>query len=98
MRSEFSDLNIKVHHSPYSLKTCAGVAETGAEDQSFQVESLNGQIILPECNALPNDHPEIHTAEAALHYLLHIDPKLDPQVPLMILLGRGQGAQSLETD
>lgn len=49
---------------------------------------------------MQNDHPEIHTAEAALHYLLHIDPKLDPQAPLMILLGQGQGQgpQSLETD
>ncbi|KAK0152819.1 hypothetical protein N1851_005645 [Merluccius polli] len=95
VRSEFFDLfNIKAHNSPYSLKTCAGVVETAG----FHVESMDGQVILSqptliECNAIPNNRSEIPTPKAALHHA-HLKPlpqkipELDPQAPIMILLGR----------
>ena len=100
IRSEFFDLfNIKSHNSPYCLKTCAGVVETeGRRAHGFQVESLDGRIILPlptliECNAIPNNRFEIPTPEAALQHahlkpLAQKIPDLDPQAPIMVLLGR----------
>ncbi|XP_062912771.1 uncharacterized protein LOC134350893 [Mobula hypostoma] len=100
VRSEFFDLfNIKGHNSPYSLKMCAGVVETaGRRVHGFQVESMDGQVILSlptliECSAILNNHSEIPTPEAALHHahlkpLAQKIPELDPQAPVMILLGR----------
>ena len=100
VRSEFCDLfNVKSHNSPYSLKTCAGVVETsGRRAHGFQVESIDGQVTLSlptliECNKIPNNRREIPTPEAAQHHahlkpLVHHIPKLDPQAPIMLLLGR----------
>ncbi|XP_038153297.1 uncharacterized protein LOC119791326 [Cyprinodon tularosa] len=100
VKSEFFDLfNIKGHNSPYSLKTCAGVVETaGRRAHGFQVESMDGHVVLTlptliECNAIPNNRSEIPTPEAALHHahlkpLVEKIPELDPQAPIMVLLGR----------
>lgn len=45
---EFFDLfNIKGHNSPYSLKICAGAADTaGRRAHDFQVESMDRKVIL----------------------------------------------------
>lgn len=48
---------------------------------------------LIECNDIPNDRSEIPTPSAALHHphlkaVAHLIPDLDPQAPMLMLLGR----------
>ncbi|XP_062413389.1 uncharacterized protein LOC119222763 [Pungitius pungitius] len=100
VRSDFFELfNIEGQSFPYSLKTCSGLVETsGRKAEGFQVESLDGQTILPlppliECNDILIDRSEIPTPDAARHHphlrrvAAHI-PGLDPKAEILILLGR----------
>lgn len=95
----FSLFKIEGPSSPYSLNTCAGVASTaGRRANGYQVESINGKMCLNlptliECNEIPNNRLEIPTPEAASQHLhlravSHQIPKLDPQAPIMLFLGR----------
>ncbi|XP_041429818.1 uncharacterized protein LOC121397278 [Xenopus laevis] len=100
VRSEFFELfGSKGHQFPYSLRTCAGVINTtGRRAHGFHLESLDGQVTVPlptliECNEIPDDRTEIPTPEAALHHkhlrpLVSQIPKLDPNAPILMLLGR----------
>lgn len=99
-RSEFFEMF--VDHgpsSPYSLRTCAGLKETmGRRASGYVVESLDGTIHIPqpslfECNDILNDRSEIPTPSATLHHpplkaVAHLIPDLDPQAPMLMLLGR----------
>ena len=100
VRSEFFNLfNISGCHSPYYLKTCAGTIETeGRQARGFVVEAIDGTIAftlppLIECNEIPNNRSEIPTPEVAsshshLKHLAKHFPDLDPQAPILLLLGR----------
>ncbi|KAG7482904.1 hypothetical protein JOB18_033440 [Solea senegalensis] len=99
-RSEFFDLfQIKGSHSPYTLRTCAGVTETsGRRATGFIAESLDGKmnVMLPtliECNHMPDNRSEIPTPEVAQHHghlksIAHMIPCLDPDAQILVLLGR----------
>ncbi len=100
MRSDIFNLfDIKADSSPYSLRTCAGIVETaGRRVQGFNVESMNGQVVLPlptliECDQIPNDRSEISTPQVALAHP-HLQaiasqiPELDSEAPILLLLGR----------
>lgn len=62
------------------------------------MESLDGAVCvsLPspiECNNIPNNREEIPTPQVALHHahlrsVAHIIPDIDPQAPIMLLLGQ----------
>lgn len=95
----FNLFDIKADRSPHSLRTCAGIVETaGRRVQGFNVESMNGQVILPlptliECDQIPDDRSEIPTPQVALGHshlqaiASHI-PELDLEAPILLLLGR----------
>ena len=85
--------------APYSLRTCAGVKEMiGRRASGYKVESLEGKISVPlpsliECNEIPNNRDEIPTPNVALHHahlrsIAHLIPELDPDAPILLLLGR----------
>lgn len=99
-RSEFFDtFSVQGPTASYSLKTCSGASENmGRTASSFFIESLDGGIVLPlprllECNAIPDNRAEIPTPSAALFHrhlkpIAHLIPELDPNVSIMLLLGR----------
>lgn len=98
-KSEFFDLfEIKTMPAPYTLKTCAGKAETaGRRAVNFGMRSMDGKmdIRLPpliECDSVPDDRGEIPTPEMAQHHphLLPIAHKIQPvdhHAPILLLLG-----------
>ncbi|XP_049322874.1 uncharacterized protein LOC125782565 [Astyanax mexicanus] len=101
VKSSFFDIfGIKrCHQSSYTLKTCAGTVSTsGRQASGFQIESMDGQVSIPlptliECDDIPNDRTEIPTPEAAFHHkhlnsLAEQIPELDPDAPILMLLGR----------
>lgn len=99
-RSEFFNLfGITECNVAYTLKTCAGTVET--EDRlprGFQVESLDGSIVLPlpvllECNEIPDKRSEIPTLEIIskhrhLKHIVKYIPEPDHHAPILLLLGR----------
>ena len=99
-RSQFFDIfDDQSPSAPYSLKTCAGLKETiGRRANGYKVESLDGNISIPlpsliECNEIPNNRAEIPTPNVALHHphlksIAHLIPELDPDAPILLLLGR----------
>ena len=99
-RTEFFNMfGIDGPMSPYTLKTCSGVAETaGRWATGYIVESADGAISFPlptllECNMIPNNRNEIPTpAVAQSHYHLRKIateiPPLDPAAEILLLLGR----------
>ena len=99
-RSEFFDaFNVQSPNSLYSLRTCSGVKETtGRRALGFQIESMDGtaSCALPcllECNDIPDNRSEIPTPSAASNHphlkpVAHLIPELDPNAPIMFLLGR----------
>lgn len=98
-RSLFFDIfNDKSSSTPYSLRTCAGVKETnGRRANGYNVESIDGKISISlpsliECNEIPNNRDEIPTPNVAHHAHLksisHLIPKLEPEAPILLLLGR----------
>ena len=99
-RSEFFDaFNVQGPTSPYSLRTCSGVTETmGRRASGYQIESVDGKVSLPlpslvECNDIPNNRSEIPTPSAASNHphlksVAHLIPELEPNAPIMLLLGR----------
>lgn len=99
-RSDFFDaFHMQSPTSSYTLKTCSGVSErTGRTASGFYIESLDGKTVqrlprLLECNEIPDDRAEIPTPSAAsfhphLKPIAHLIPELEPDVPIMLLLGR----------
>ena len=99
-RSQFFDVfNDQSPSAPYTLRTCAGVKQSaGRRANAYEVESFDGTVRIPlpsliECNDIPNNREEIPTPEVALHHahlrsLAHRIPDIDPQAPIMLLLGR----------
>ncbi|XP_076862530.1 uncharacterized protein LOC143514793 [Brachyhypopomus gauderio] len=92
----FSDSSLS---SPYTLRTCSGVKQvSGRRATGYEVESLDGTVRLSlpsliECNDIPNNRDEIPTPDVALHHphlksLAHLIPEVDPNAPIMLLLGR----------
>lgn len=85
--------------APYTLKTCTGVSMTnGRRAENLIIQSVDGQFSSPlpsllECDSLPDNKSEIPTPEVALahphlkHLAGQIQP-LDPEVDIMLLLGR----------
>ncbi|XP_054591066.2 uncharacterized protein [Nothobranchius furzeri] len=99
-RPEFFEL-FGVENKPllYHLRTCSGIIETyGRKAEGFQIESLDGKVLIPlpallECSEIPNSRAEIPTPGAALHqpHLHHIAkyiPDMDPEAEILLLLGR----------
>ncbi|XP_034053860.1 uncharacterized protein LOC117533931 [Gymnodraco acuticeps] len=85
--------------APYTLRTCAGVKESaGRRASGYEVESLDGTVHIPlpsliECNDIPNNRNEIPTPDVALNHahlksVAHLIPDIEPQAPIMLLLGR----------
>ncbi|XP_032413047.1 uncharacterized protein LOC116716235 [Xiphophorus hellerii] len=99
-RPEFFELfDIKTEPFSYNLRTCSGVVETwGKTAQGFQIESLDGSVVIPlppliECQDIPNNRSEIPTPSAVLHqpHLQSVAkylPELDPKAEILLLLGR----------
>nr|XP_054607369.1 uncharacterized protein LOC129167170 [Nothobranchius furzeri] len=99
-RSDFFNLfDVNSQLLPYRLKTCAGPIETaGRKAEGFQIESLDGKIVLSlppliECDEILNDRTEIPTPDAArshphLRKIAQYIPELDPNAQILILLGR----------
>ncbi|XP_034385776.1 uncharacterized protein LOC117729138 isoform X1 [Cyclopterus lumpus] len=100
LRSQFFEVfNDQSPSAPYSLKTCAGVKKaTGRRACGYIVESLDRTVSIPlpsliECDDIPNNRSEIPTLNAAFHHahlksVAHLIPDIDPQAPIMLLLGR----------
>lgn len=98
-RSEFFDaFKENAPASSYTLRTCSGVTETISRKVSgYQIESVDGKVILSlpsllECNSIPDNRAEIPTPSAALYHshlkpIAPFIPELDPDAPIMILLG-----------
>lgn len=83
VRSEFFELfNVKGGRSPYSLRTCAGIAEkSGTSAHGFQIQSLDEEVTLTlptliECNQIPNDRSEIPTPEVSQNKFQLYIPRL----------------------
>ncbi len=98
-RPEFFDLfGITEYNVAYTLRTCAGTVETvGRLAQGYQVESLDGSLVLPlpallECNDIPDNRSEIPTPEFInkhrhLKHLARYIPEPDHHAPILLLLG-----------
>lgn len=81
------------------MRTCAGTTEmTGQIAVGFQIVPMNGQVCLDlsqliECNEITSNRSEIPTPEVTLAHA-HLTlvapyiPELDPEVQILILLGR----------
>lgn len=85
-RSQFFKVfNVQSPSAPCSLKTCAGVKETTGRRAGLPLPSLI------ECDYIQNNRDEIPTPNAAFHAYLkslaHLIPDIDPQAPIMLLLG-----------
>ncbi len=97
-RSEFFDLfGVTEYHVAYTLRTCAGTVETvGRLARGYQVESLDGSLVLPlpallERNKIPENRSEIPTPEFINKHLKHLAryiPEPDHHAPILPLLGR----------
>ncbi|XP_073772958.1 uncharacterized protein [Danio rerio] len=99
-RSEFFDaFKENTPATPYTLRTCSGVTEIISRKASgYQMQSLDGKVVfslpsLLECNNIPDNRAEIPTPSAALHHphlkpIASFIPQLEPDVPIMMLLGR----------
>ncbi|KAL3977608.1 alcohol-forming fatty acyl-CoA reductase [Sarotherodon galilaeus] len=99
-RPEFFEL-FGVENKPllYHLRTCSGVIETyGRKAEGFQIESLDGNVLIPlppllECPEISNNQAEIQTPGAVLHqphlhYIAKHIPDLDPEAKILLLIGR----------
>lgn len=95
----FDIFNDQSPSAPYTLRTCAGVKQSaGRRASGYEVESLDGTVRIPlpsliECDDIPNNREEIPTPEVALHHahlrsVARFIPDIDPQAPIMLLLGR----------
>ncbi|XP_061922069.1 uncharacterized protein LOC133662256 isoform X1 [Entelurus aequoreus] len=91
----FKMFNVDSKPIPYHLRTCSGLVEAhGREAEGFQIESLDGKVLISlptllECQEIPNNRNEIPTPTAVLHqpHLHHIAkhiPELDPDAHLGI--------------
>ncbi|XP_077080710.1 uncharacterized protein LOC143733040 [Siphateles boraxobius] len=99
-RSAFFDMfKVKGTILPYTMKTCAGLSETGGRRASdFVIENVNGKVsmllpILTECDQIPDNRDEIPTSEAVsahphLQAIASQIPPLDPSAEILLLLGR----------
>ncbi|KAM7281667.1 uncharacterized protein ISCGN_006482 [Ixodes scapularis] len=99
-RTEFFNLfDVQGESSPYTLKTCAGTAETtGRRASGFLLASIDGSVKLPlptliECNQMINNRNEIPTPDAARHHphlkaIESLIPPLDAEAQILLLLGR----------
>lgn len=87
-RPEFFEL-FSVESKPfmYHLRTCSGITEArGRKAEGFQIESLDGKVLIPlppllECAEIPNNRAEIPTPSAVIL-------ELDPEAEILLLLGR----------
>ncbi|XP_061776027.1 uncharacterized protein LOC133568236 [Nerophis ophidion] len=95
----FKMFNVDSKPITYHLRTCSGLVEAhGREAEGFQIESLDGKVLISlptllECIEIPNNWNEIPTPTAVLHqpHLHHIAkhiPELDPGAQILLLLGR----------
>ncbi|XP_042150458.1 uncharacterized protein LOC121838334 [Ixodes scapularis] len=99
-RTEFFNLfDVQGESSPYTLKTCAGTAETtGRRASGFLVANIDGSVKLSlptliECNQMINNRNEIPTPDAARHHphlkaIESLIPPLDTEAQILLLLGR----------
>ncbi|XP_014829410.1 PREDICTED: uncharacterized protein LOC106907997 [Poecilia mexicana] len=97
--SFFDTFGVQGPAASYSLKTCSGMSENmGRVASDFCIESMDGKTVqllpsLLECNEIPDNRAEIPTPSAALYHehlkpIAHLIPELEPDVPIMPLLGR----------
>ncbi|XP_027897195.1 uncharacterized protein LOC114159423 [Xiphophorus couchianus] len=97
--SFFDTFGVQGPAASYSLKTCSGMSENmGRVASDFCIESMDGKTVqllpsLLECNEIPDNRAEIPTPSAALYHehlkpIVHLIPELEPDVPIMLLLGR----------
>ncbi|KAM4544606.1 uncharacterized protein PAE49_017493 [Odontesthes bonariensis] len=99
-KAEFFNLfGVKASPAPYTLKTCSGTTETsGRRANNFVLESMDGKLQLPlptliECDMVPDDRSEIPSPDVAYNHphlqrVAHKIPALDPDAPILLLLGR----------
>lgn len=83
--------------SPYTLRTCAGVAEmSGRGTKGFVVESLDGatKVSLPtliKCNNVPEDKDDISIPEVAqyhphLNSIVYCILPFNPEAGILLML------------
>lgn len=99
-KSAFFDIfDVRGSILPYTIKTCAGLSDTGGRRANdFVIEGLSGNVsmLLPtltECDQIPDNRGEIPTPEAAAAYphlrpIASQIPPLDPSADILLLLGR----------
>ncbi|PIK56557.1 hypothetical protein BSL78_06525 [Apostichopus japonicus] len=95
----FDQLNLQCNTAPYTLRTCSGTTETtGRAASNLFIESLDGSVKLRlptvrECELIPDDRKEIPSPAVARHHphlkqIADKIPAVDPDVPILLLLGR----------
>ncbi|PIK56464.1 hypothetical protein BSL78_06627 [Apostichopus japonicus] len=95
----FDQFNLRCNTVPYTLRTCSGTKETtGRAASNLFIESLDGSVKLRlptvrECELIPDDRKEIPSPAVARHHphlkqIADKIPAVDPDVPILLLLGR----------